>query len=95
MCGQPGYIPRINYDGDGCISANDAAVVQGSFIAYRTGRVRFQGYWKSHTANWPIASLSIGGEQYNEDELLAILKAPVNGNRAVNVAHQLIAAQLE
>jgi hypothetical protein len=92
--GQAGYIPRIDYDGDGCIGANDAAVVQTSFSAYRTGCVRSQGYWKSHATNWLIASLSIGGSQYNKDELLAILNSAVSGNGAINLAHQLITAKL-
>jgi YVTN family beta-propeller protein len=92
--GQTGYLPRIDYDGDGCIGVKDAAVVQASFSAYRAGCVQSQGYWKNHPANWPMASLSIGGNQYSENELLAILKSPVGGNGAIDLAHQLIAAKL-
>lgn len=92
--GQAGYIPRIDYDGDGCIGVNDAAVIQNSISAYRAGCVRSQGYWKNHPASWPITSLNIGGNQYTQNELLNVLRSSVSDNGAINLAHQLIAAKL-
>jgi hypothetical protein len=92
--GQPGYIPRLDADGDGCITAKEVAAVQVSFVNYRAGCTRSHGYWKNHSADWPISVLSIGGQQYSQVELLAILATAVRGNGAVSLAQQLIAAEL-
>jgi hypothetical protein len=53
-----------------------------------------QGYWKNHEEAWPITSMTLGTREYNQDELLAILNTPVQGNGLVSLAHQLIAAKL-
>ena len=56
-----------------------------------------QGFWKNHPAAWGVdsAGLIIGGQSYTQAELLTILQTPPSGgNAALNLAHQLIAAQL-
>lgn len=59
------------------------------------------GFWKNHPSCWTFAScrtggacLTLGGQSYTETELIAILTAPVAGNAALNLAHQLIAADV-
>ena len=55
-----------------------------------------QGFWKNHPAAWGVdsAGLIIGGQSYTQAELITILQTPVGGNAALNLAHQLIAAQV-
>ncbi|HEX8530995.1 MAG TPA: hypothetical protein VF646_13280, partial [Cytophagales bacterium] len=43
---------------------------------------------------WPVSSLTLGSVTYSKEELLQILKKPVQGNGLVSLAHQLIAAKL-
>lgn len=52
------------------------------------------GYWKTHFAAWPVASLTLGSVAYTSAELLAILNQPAGGNKLLILAHQLIAAKL-
>lgn len=52
------------------------------------------GYWKNHTAAWPVSSLKLGTVTYSASQLLSILKKSVSGNGLVSLAHQLIATKL-
>jgi hypothetical protein len=52
------------------------------------------GYWKNHSDNWPVASLMLGNEAYEQEALLALLKMPVKGDASLILARQLIAAKL-
>lgn len=72
------------YNLEGAIGSNDCPD-----FALRT-----QGYWKNHAEAWPVGALSIGDRTYTRDELLAILRTSVQGNGAISLAHQLIAAKL-
>jgi hypothetical protein len=56
--------------------------------------VRGQGYWKNHSAQWPVTQLLLGNNAYNQQQLLSILGQPVRGNGLVLLAYQLIAAKL-
>jgi hypothetical protein len=58
------------------------------------GCTRTQGYWKNHPNAWPVSSLTLGGLTYTKAQLLAILKTPTQGNGAVSLIRQLIAAKL-
>lgn len=53
-----------------------------------------QGFWKNHANSWNNVSLSLGGHVYSQAELLSILNTPADGNGAISLAHQLIAAKL-
>jgi len=53
-----------------------------------------QGYWKNHPADWPVSTLMLGSVSYTQAELLSIWAAPVAGNGAIALAHQLMAAKL-
>jgi len=52
-----------------------------------------QGFWKN-TAVWPMTEMTIGGQTYNQAELLILFNTPVGGDASLNLAHQLIAATL-
>jgi hypothetical protein len=54
-----------------------------------------QGYWKSHQAAWPVASLMLGSVSYTKTQLVQILLGvSVRGNGLLSLAHQLIATKL-
>ena len=58
-----------------------------------------QGYWRNHTALWPVDSLDLGQatnprHAYGKSELIALLDTPVRGDASLILAHQLIAAKL-
>lgn len=53
-----------------------------------------QGYWKTHSSEWPVTSLTLGNVPYNQAQLLSILYARTKGNGLVSLATQLIAAKL-
>lgn len=52
------------------------------------------GFWKTHPAQWPVGSLTLGGQAYTQTELLALLTMSVAGDASLNLADQLIAAKL-
>jgi hypothetical protein len=52
------------------------------------------GYWKTHPTAWPVTSLVLGTQTYNQTELLQLLSAPSKGDASVILARQLIAAKL-
>src|ERR1700686_594114 len=54
-----------------------------------------QGYWKNHQGAWQDGTgLTLGTNFYTNAQLVAILQTPVHGDASVELAHQLIAAQL-
>ncbi|MCZ6689072.1 MAG: hypothetical protein O7H41_05665 [Planctomycetota bacterium] len=53
-----------------------------------------QGFWRNHAAAWPLVSLMLGAELYDQSELLEILRMPIEGDASLILAHQLIAAKL-
>lgn len=53
-----------------------------------------QGFWKTHSTAWPVASLSLGNQTYSKEELLAILNTATNGGASLILAGQLIVAKL-
>jgi hypothetical protein len=53
-----------------------------------------QGFWKTHSAAWPVASLILGSKTYSKAQLLTILNLTANNDASVILADQLIAAKL-
>jgi hypothetical protein len=53
-----------------------------------------KGYWKNHSAAWPVDSLVLGSQAYSMSELLILLKAPTRGDASRILAKQLIPAKL-
>jgi hypothetical protein len=53
-----------------------------------------QGYWKNHPESWPVAALTIGTVEYDQDALLELLGTPPRGDASLVLGHQLIAAEL-
>jgi len=68
-------------DGDGDSTSGDGCTLT-------------QGFWKNHESAWPVASLTIGGESYDQAELLDLLHSPVKGDGSLQLVHQLIATML-
>ena len=61
--------------------------------------VHSQGYWKTHVAEWPVASLVLGtptnaAHTYSTSALLAILNTNNKNDASLTLAIQLIAAKL-
>ncbi len=52
------------------------------------------GYWKNHPEAWPVTSLTIGDETYNQTQLLDILWNAKAKDATSMLAAQLIAAKL-
>jgi len=82
----PNFDPVVNncYHGD----YDQIATVAGNQCP------RSQGYWARRSDAWHANSLTLGGQTYTADELLAILKTPVRQDASLILARQLIAAKL-
>ena len=52
------------------------------------------GYWKNHPDAWPVEMIEIGGETYTKAEAIAWMKAPIKGDKTINMFKQLVAAKL-
>jgi hypothetical protein len=52
------------------------------------------GFWKSHPADWPLTSITLGEVTYDQSQLLAILNSPTKNDASLILARQLIAAIL-
>jgi hypothetical protein len=70
------------------------AIVSDGPLCDRENCTLTQGFWKTHADAWPITSMMLGTREYSQDELLAILNTPVQGNGLIALAYQLIAAKL-
>ncbi|MCG3180214.1 MAG: hypothetical protein BIFFINMI_02571 [Phycisphaerae bacterium] len=94
-----------NFIGDFTVSINGKAKgAIGSLFGDEC--VRSPGYWKTHPCNWPVDTLTLGGEEYSKEELLNLLKdqksygggcgsRPNSANDCtIKLARALIAAKL-
>jgi hypothetical protein len=52
------------------------------------------GYWKNHLDSWPAMTLTIGGVEMTQDELVETMDTPVRGDATIILAYHLIAAKL-
>jgi hypothetical protein len=52
------------------------------------------GYWKTHPEAWPVDELTLGGHTFPKSVLVDALGWPSQGNKALDLAKQLIAAKL-
>lgn len=89
------YVVRVRTQGAGAGSPSeytDAMIVNSAPLAENCTYT--QGYWKTHFAEWPVTSLTLGTVNYTAAELLAIFNQPAAGNKLIILAHQLIAAKL-
>lgn len=50
--------------------------------------------WAGAKRDWPVASITIGGNEYRHDELLDLLATPSAGDASLLLAKQVIAARL-
>jgi hypothetical protein len=57
-----------------------------------------QAFWQNARAAWPVDSLSLGGQAYSKNNLLAILSAPIasasSGDASLALVDELITAKL-
>src|SRR5260370_40478720 len=57
-----------------------------------------QAFWQNSRAAWPVDSLSLGGQVYSKNDLLAILSAPIgsgsSGDASLVLVDELITAKL-
>lgn len=53
-----------------------------------------QGYWKNNPDLWPFPGMTLGNDDYDQAELLAILNNPSKKDASVILAKQLISAKL-
>ena len=60
----------------------------------KEGCVAGQGFWKNHAELWPVDSLTLGAQDYTQQELLILLHTPIRGDASLILAKQLIAAEL-
>jgi hypothetical protein len=51
-------------------------------------------YWKTHATTWPVTTLALGNQTYNQAELLALLNGDASADASIALAQQLIAAKL-
>ncbi|HOW84919.1 MAG TPA: DNRLRE domain-containing protein [Candidatus Aminicenantes bacterium] len=52
------------------------------------------GYWMNHPEAWPVSSIMIGGRTYTMEEAIALMKAPVGGDKTYTMFAALVAAKL-
>jgi hypothetical protein len=76
---------------DGAASAFDNVVVE---VRQSAQCPLSQGYWKNHSAVWPVTALQLGAQTYSKAELLSLLRNPSTGDASLILARQLIAAKL-
>ncbi|WP_437754626.1 hypothetical protein [Sorangium sp. So ce1389] len=69
-------------------------VVVGPPTSDGDGCTLTQGYWKNHEESWPVSSLTIGGVEYSQAELLELFGTAPKGDASLILGHQLIAALL-
>lgn len=55
---------------------------------------RTPGYWKNHSASWPVEQLTLGGIEYSKQRCIEMLGNPTRGDHSVNLCRALIAAKL-
>ena len=53
-------------------------------------------YWRTHTDDWPVDTLTLGSQSYDQSELIALLntRRAEDDDVSVVLAHQLIASKL-
>jgi CSLREA domain-containing protein len=53
-----------------------------------------KGFWKDNPSFWPVTTLTLGSQTYNQAELLILLGSPSSRDASLILAKQLIAAKL-
>ena len=56
--------------------------------------VRSPGYWKNHSDNWPVDSITMGGRTYTKLQAIALMRLPEKGDKTKSVFRHLVAAKL-
>ena len=56
--------------------------------------VRSPGYWKNHSEQWPVDSITMGGRIYTKLQAIALMRLPEKGDKTKSVFRHLVAARL-
>jgi hypothetical protein len=93
--GDPSFTPPPDYDqrGIGFNRVVNGRIDIGAFEVQTIVCPQPQGYWKTNP-EWPVTSLTLGGQTYTKAELLRILRTRAGGDASLILAYQLIAAKL-
>jgi len=73
------------------ITDNDPSNYFGTTPSPGTGT---PGYWKNHPEAWPVDSIMIGGITYTKNQAIAIIAAPVKGDKTYTMFQALVSAKL-
>jgi hypothetical protein len=68
--------------------------IAASSLAWANECVHSKGYWKTHSNEIGVGSLTLGSVQYDFSQFMAVLNEPARGNGLVILSQQLIAAKL-
>ncbi len=52
------------------------------------------GYWMNHPDAWPGDTITVGFATYSQDDAIAMMKAPVQGDKTLTLFPALVAAKL-
>jgi hypothetical protein len=52
------------------------------------------GYWKNHSAAWPVQQITLGAVTYTKAQAISLLEQPSRGDKSIDLAKQLIGAKL-
>ena len=56
--------------------------------------VHSPGYWKNHPDEWPVETITIGGQSFTQSEAIEIMKLPVKGDKRLTLFKALVSANL-
>jgi len=75
-----------------CLTLTTGECDKDNNFGYQCVCVYTQGYWKNHSSNWPVCSLTLGGKCYSKCTLLNLLGTSTTTDKTLIIARQLIAA---
>jgi hypothetical protein len=88
------FVVRVHAESDGNSYQSPYSPNYQMATSLNQGCTYTLGYWKNHPSVWPVLTLTLGTQSYNQAQLLSILGQPSGGNGLVILCHQLIAAKL-
>jgi hypothetical protein len=55
---------------------------------------RSPGYWKNHPDAWPVDAITIGSIDYSQEDAIALMQTPVQGDKSLTLFKAVVAATL-
>jgi hypothetical protein len=84
----------LGYAYAGTFKGRVGYTVSGHEVATDAACVLTADEWAGEKKEWPVTTVTVGGAEYRQDELITLLAAPSSGDASLMVAKQLIAARL-